>query len=91
MAQRSTITPTKKQTLVKKFKEGMTAVNKRNLHLREAAAMETGLSTETVNVSQLDHGQFVSVQRCDYSQLFGVECILTMMTLSQGIVYKMAL
>ena len=50
MVQRCTINLAQKQLLVKRFQEGMTCVNKKNLHLREEAAKETGLSTESVNV-----------------------------------------
>ena len=47
------ISPTQKQLLVKRFQEGMTCMNKENLHLREAAAKETGLSTEVASSSVL--------------------------------------
>ena len=48
------ISPSQKQLLIKRFQEGMTGVNKGNLPIREAVAKETGLSTESVNVSPIN-------------------------------------
>ena len=53
MATRSTISPKQREIMVKKFEEdGMNGCNSGTLALRQAAAVETGLSIETINVSK---------------------------------------
>ena len=49
----------KKEALLSKFKEGMNSVNKSTADLRNAAAHETGLSVQSVNVRVLTYASYL--------------------------------